>query len=76
MKLTTLQLAAFAAVLSIQPLVAQEMKPKPAGDAAPMMTIDKPTFVKMVTSSNEFEIRSSELATQNADQAGLRWRQT
>lgn len=72
MKLTTLQLAAFAAVLSIQPLVAQEMKPKPAGDAAPMMTIDKATFVKMVTSSNELEIRSSELATQNSDQAGIK----
>jgi putative membrane protein len=69
MKLTTLQLAAFAAALSVQPLMAQEMKPKPAGDAAPMMTMDKPTFVKMVTSSNEFEIRSSELAKQNADQA-------
>jgi putative membrane protein len=72
MKLTTLQLAAFVAALGIQPLTAQEIKPKPAGDAAPMMTIDKPTFVKMVTSSNEFEIRSSELAKQNADHAGIK----
>ncbi|WP_180356129.1 DUF4142 domain-containing protein [Aliirhizobium smilacinae] len=72
MKLTTLQLAAFAVTLTVQPLMAQEMKAKPAGDAVPMMAMDKPTFVRMVTSSNEFEIRSSELAKQNADQAGIK----
>jgi putative membrane protein len=67
MKLTTLKLAVFSVIVAASPLFAQDMKPKPAGDAAPVMTIDNPTFVKMVTSSNEFEIRSSELAKQNAD---------
>lgn len=32
-----------------------------------MMVIDRPTFVKVVSSSNEFKIRSSELAKQNAE---------
>ncbi|WP_162245000.1 MULTISPECIES: DUF4142 domain-containing protein [unclassified Rhizobium] len=67
-----MHLAAFAVALTVQPIAAQEMKPKPAGDAAPMMAVDTPTFVKMVTSSNEFEIRSSELAKRNADQEGIK----
>jgi putative membrane protein len=46
-----------------EPLLAQELKPKPAGDAAPMMVLDRPTFVKVVSSSNEFEIRFSGLKT-------------
>lgn len=72
MKFSTLQLAAVALALSAHPLIAQAMKPKPAGDASPIMVVDKPSFVKMVTSSNEFEIRSSELAKQNADQDGIK----
>ncbi len=72
MKFSNLSVVAFSVALTVQPLMAQEMKPKPAGDAAPMMAMDKPTFVKMVTSANEFEIRSSELAKQNADQAGIK----
>ena len=72
MKFSNLSIVAFSVALTVQPLMAQEMKPKPAGDAAPMMAMDKPTFVKMVTSANEFEIRSSELVKQNADQAGIK----
>ena len=37
-----------------------------------MMAVETPTFVKMVTISNEFEIRSSVLAKQNVDQNGVK----
>lgn len=72
MKFSNLSVIAFSVALTVQPLMAQEMKPKPAGDATPMMAMDKPTFVKIVTSANEFEIRSSDLAKQNADQTGIK----
>lgn len=36
------------------------------------MVVDRPTFVKVVSSANEFEIRSSELAKQNAEQQGIK----
>lgn len=72
MKLLTLQMTAMAVSLVAQPLVAQEIRPEPAGDAAPMMVVDRPTFVKVVSSANEFEIRSSELAKQNAEQEGIK----
>lgn len=67
-----LPVAALSAALAAQPLLAQDMKPKAAGDAAPMMTMDRETFVRMVGSSNEFEIRSSELAKQSAGDAGIK----
>lgn len=66
MKISKMHMVAVSALLFAQPIVAQELKPKAAGDAAPIMVVDRPTFVKVVSSSNEFEIRSSELAKQNA----------
>jgi len=65
-------IAALTAALSSQPLLAQEMKAKPPGDAAPMMTIDRDTFLKMVGSANEWEIQSSELAEQKSSSAGIK----
>lgn len=67
MKISRMHMVAISALLFAQPLMAQDLKPKPAGDAAPMMVVDRPTFTKVVSSSNEFEIRSSELAKQNAE---------
>ncbi len=66
MTIPTLGLLTVAVALVAHPVVAQEMKAKAAGDAAPMMLMDRSTFAKMVSSSNEFEIRSSELAEQNS----------
>jgi len=40
--------------------------PQPAGEAAPMMVIDTPSFLEVVASSNAFEIRSSQMAAQKA----------
>jgi putative membrane protein len=59
-------MAAIASALFAIPAVAQEMKAKPAGDAAPMMTLDRETFLETVASSNAFEIQSSELAEESA----------
>lgn len=51
-----------AALLFAAPVAAQEVKAKPAGDAAPMMVVDTATFLKVATGSNEFEIASSRIA--------------
>lgn len=72
MKYSNLTYLALSVALLTQPGIAQEQKPKPAGDAAPMMVIDRPTFVSVVSSSNEFEIKSSEMALQNAGSAKLK----
>lgn len=72
MKNITLTLAVLSFAVVAQPLVAQEQKAKPAGDAAAIMTMDRATFVAVVTSSNEFEIRSSELAKTSAQNADLK----
>ncbi len=72
MKHLFLQVATLSILLAAQPVLAQELKAKPAGDAAPMMSIDRDMFVKTATSSNEFEIQSSELAKQNAAEAGIK----
>jgi len=63
--------AAFAAALLTTHAVAQSMDPKPASDATPMMAIDTPTFLKVASGSNEFEIQSSKLAKQQAKGATL-----
>ena len=47
-------------------LQAQELKPMPAGDAAPMMIIDRATFVPVVAGANAFEVQSSTLARDHA----------
>lgn len=66
----SLSLAALSLALATQPLFAQDAKP--AGDAIPIMSVDRDTFLKVVTGSNEFEIRSSELAREKASDAGLK----
>jgi len=72
MRFPTLKFAALAVALVAQPALAQEIKPKPAGDAAPMMTMDRSTFVSVVSSANEFEIISSEVALKNGESAELK----
>ncbi|MBD9388455.1 DUF4142 domain-containing protein [Agrobacterium sp. AGB01] len=64
---SSLHMLAISMMLVAPPLMAQEMKPKPAGDAVPMMIIDRPSFVKMTSSSNEFEILSSKLVGQKTN---------
>jgi putative membrane protein len=53
-------------VLTGSATAVQAESPKPASDAAPMLTVETPTFVKTVMSSDQFEIRSSELAQEKA----------
>lgn len=72
MTVPTLRMLTIAVALAAHPVLAQEVKAKAAGDAAPMMVMDRSTFVKMVSSSNEFEIRSSELAKQNSEDADIK----
>lgn len=67
MKISALSKLVVPLLIVTQPLMAHEMKPMPAGDAAPMMIIDRASFVKMTSSSNEFEIRSSELVGQKTN---------
>jgi len=72
MKFSNLSYLVLSVAMLAQPVMAQEQKAKPAGDAAPMMVMDRPTFVSVVSSANEFEIKSSELALQNAESADLK----
>ena len=77
MTMTTWKTSALAIILAAQPfhatlLQAQDLKPKPAGDASPMMIIDRATFVPVVASSNAFEIRSSEMARDHAADKGIK----
>lgn len=60
--LTAGTVTAFAATVS----------PKPAGGASPMMVVETPVFLKMVTGSNQFEIQSSQLATEKASGTGVK----
>lgn len=61
-----IHLAVVGVAMTFGPVHAGDIKPKPASDASPVMTMDKATFVKVVASANEFEIQSSELATQKS----------
>jgi putative membrane protein len=55
--------SALAAALSFAvPVMSQSPDALPAGDAALMMVIDTPTFLRVAGPSNAFEIQSSELA--------------
>jgi putative membrane protein len=58
--------------LSFHPAFAADIKSKPPGNAAPMMSVDTQSFVKTAASSNEFEIQSSELALQSANDADVK----
>lgn len=55
-----------ALVLLPSVAIAQPVEPKPAGDASPMLVVDTPHFLAQVMSANQFEIDSSELAKQKA----------
>ncbi|MGE7368965.1 DUF4142 domain-containing protein [Neorhizobium sp. NPDC001467] len=72
MKITLYTLATASLMFACQPVLAEAMKPKPAGDAAPMMVMDRATFVRVVPSANDFEIRSSELALEKAEASDLK----
>jgi len=64
--------AVVLAVLATSPVLAQPAPPKPGGDAAPVMSIDKDTFLQVVASANDWEIRSSELAKTKSATDGVR----
>ncbi len=64
--------AALLATLAAGPALAQPAPPKPGDDAAPMMSIDRDTFLQMVASANDWEIRSSELANKKTSDEGIK----
>lgn len=72
MKITLYTLVTASLAFACQPALAEAMKPKPPGDAAPMMVMDRATFVRVVPSANEFEIKSSELALEKAEASDLK----
>jgi putative membrane protein len=59
-------------ILSASPAALMAKPPASADSAAPAMSVDKASFVKVVTSSNEFEIESSKLAEQKAKDADVK----
>lgn len=71
MKRTLLNATLIAAMLSVGPAMAQTADPKPAADAVTTMPVDKPTFLQMTLSSNEWEIQSSELAKKKSSKADI-----
>lgn len=60
--------ASLALVLQPSIAAAQPIEPKPAGDASPMLVVDTPHFLAQVMSANQFEIESSQLAKEKAEQ--------
>lgn len=60
------------AILSAAPAFVFAKMPAGADTAAPAMSVDKASFVKVVTSSNAFEIESSKLAEQKAKDADVK----
>ncbi len=60
------------AILSASPTILSAKTLASADTAAPPMAVDTPSFVKVVTSSNEFEIESSKLAEQKASDAAVK----
>lgn len=65
--------AALLAALSAVPAAAAEPTPPlPADDAAPMMAIDRDSFIEKAGGSNDWEIRSSELAKTKAAADGVK----
>jgi len=56
----------------LSPAIVHAAHPKPADEAAAPFDVDKSSFVKMVTSSNAFEIESSRLAEQKAKDANVK----
>lgn len=65
--------AALLAALSAAPAAAAEPTPPlPADDAAPMMAIDRDSFIEKAGGSNDWEIRSSELSKTKAAADGVK----
>ncbi len=62
---TQLHAAMLALALATTPLAVHAAEP-PAAEVDAMLAIDTPTFVKIVSSSNAFEIESSKLAEQKS----------
>ena len=60
------------AIVWASPAVLMAKMPASADTAAAAMSVDKASFVKVVTSSNEFEIESSKLAEQKAKDADVK----
>jgi putative membrane protein len=60
------------AIISASPVLLMAKMPASADTAAPAMAVDKASFVKVVTSSNEFEIESSQLAEQKAKDSDVK----
>ncbi|WFR97640.1 DUF4142 domain-containing protein [Rhizobium tumorigenes] len=60
------------AIFSASASYSMAKMPASADTAAPAMSVDKASFVKVVTSSNEFEIESSKLAAQKAKDADVK----
>ncbi|MFP5077884.1 DUF4142 domain-containing protein [Rhizobium sp. YIM 134829] len=75
MTLSTLVKAAsltLAVALAAPPAFAEAVMAKPAGDAVPIMTIDRATFLKVLASANEFEIQSSKIALEKSQSTPLK----
>ena len=64
--------ASLVALSLLAPTVAAAAMPKSADTAAAPMNVDKASFVKVVTSSNAFEIESSNLAEEKAKDADVK----
>ena len=63
-----LNTALVAALFAVMPAMAQSPDALPAGDAAPVMVVDTPTFLMVAGPSNAFEIQSSQLAKEKGVQ--------
>ena len=64
--------ATLVSIALMTPGAAMAAMPKSADTAAAPMNVDKASFVKVVTSSNAFEIESSKLAEQKAKDADVK----
>lgn len=64
--------ASTSALLAVGITAQAAEKPAPAGSAAPMMSVDTPTFVKAVAGANEFEIQSSKLAETKSQKGDIK----
>jgi putative membrane protein len=68
-KMISVSLVSFGLLMPLSSLAAM---PESADKAAAAMNVDKASFVKVVTSSNAFEIESSKLAEQKAKDADVK----
>lgn len=71
MKYAIVAAALTAAVLASGPVFAQTATPAAPADATATMPVDTDTFLRMVLSSNDWEIQSSELAKTKSSNASV-----